>query len=190
MKGLLYEEFLEHLLNNIELSAKTKNEIEKILTPPTFDFAPKEHWELAETNGWLDFKRGVKLSKSRFTVLRFEGVKLARALINDMIKFNEERGFGEVVVPYIVNRQTLIGTGQLPKFEDDLFKIEGEELFLIPTAEVPLTNLFRDEIIKDFIFFSPALTEVFIVIGSVGVVILAYTILDKLFSVSKIREHH
>lgn len=122
-------------------------EIEKILTPPTFDFAPKEHWELAETNGWLDFKRGVKLSKSRFTVLRFEGVKLARALINYMIKFNEERGFGEVVVPYIVNRQTLIGTGQLPKFEDDLFKIEGEELFLIPTAEVPLTNLFNDEII-------------------------------------------
>jgi len=122
-------------------------EIEKILTPPTFDFTPKEHWELAETNGWLDFKRGVKLSKSRFTVLRFEGVKLARALINYMIKFNEERGFGEVVVPYIVNRQTLIGTGQLPKFEDDLFKIEGEELFLIPTAEVPLTNLFNDEII-------------------------------------------
>jgi len=122
-------------------------ELELILTPPSFDFEPKEHWDLANDNEWLDFKRGVKLSKSRFTVIRGEGAKLGRALISYMLKFNEERGFGEVIVPYIVNRDTLIGTGQLPKFEDDLFKIEGEELFLIPTAEVPVTNLFNDEIL-------------------------------------------
>ncbi len=122
-------------------------ELELVLTPPSFDFEPKEHWDLANDNEWLDFKRGVKLSKSRFTVIKGEGAKLGRALISYMLKFNEERGFGEVIVPYIVNRDTLIGTGQLPKFEDDLFKIEGEELFLIPTAEVPVTNLFNDEIL-------------------------------------------
>ena len=103
---------------------------------------------MANDNEWLDFKRGVKVSKSRFTVLKGQGAKLGRALISYMLRFNEDRGFGEVVVPYIVNRETLTGTGQLPKFEDDLFKIEGEELFLIPTAEVPVTNLFRDEILE------------------------------------------
>ena len=121
-------------------------ELDLVLTPPVFDFTPKEHWELE--NGWLDFQKGVKLSKSRFTVLRAGGAKLSRALINYMIDFNEKRGFAEVMVPYIVNRETLIGTGQLPKFEDDLFKIDGEDLFLIPTAEVPVTNLFNDEIIE------------------------------------------
>ena len=123
-------------------------ELELILTPPTFDFEPKEHWDLAQDNEWLDFKRGVKLSKSRFTVLRGEGAKLGRALISYMLNFNEKRGFEEVIVPYIVNRETLVGTGQLPKFEDDLFKIEDEELFLIPTAEVPVTNLFNNEILE------------------------------------------
>ncbi len=120
-------------------------EIKKVLTPPNFDFKPKEHWEISEN--WIDFERGVKLSKSRFSVLKNEAAKLERALINYMLDFNTKRGFHEVAVPYIVNRETLTGTGQLPKFEDDLFKIEGEELFLIPTAEVPVTNLFRDEII-------------------------------------------
>ncbi len=122
-------------------------EIKKVLTPPTFDFEPKEHWEISD--GWIDFQRGVKLSKSRFSVLVNEGAKLERALINYMLDFNAKRGFKEVAVPYIVNRKTLTGTGQLPKFEDDLFKIEDEELFLIPTAEVPLTNLFNDEIIQE-----------------------------------------
>jgi seryl-tRNA synthetase len=120
-------------------------ELKKILTPPTFDFEPKEHWDL--NVDWLDFERGVKLAKSRFTALRGEGAKLSRALINYMLDFNAKRGFQEVCVPYIANRETLTGTGQLPKFENDLFKIEGEELFLIPTAEVPVTNLFRDEIL-------------------------------------------
>ncbi len=122
-------------------------EIKKVLTPPIFNFTPKEHWEISEN--LIDFERGVKLSKSRFSVLKNKAAKLERALINYMLDFNTKRGFDEVGVPYIVNRETLIGTGQLPKFEDDLFKIEDEELFLIPTAEVPLTNLFRDEIISE-----------------------------------------
>jgi seryl-tRNA synthetase len=122
-------------------------EIKKVLTPPTFTFTPKEHWELAEQNGWIDFERGVKLAKSRFSVVLGMGARLERALINFMLDFNRERGFMEVSVPMLVNRRALEGTGQLPKFEDDLFKVEDEELFLIPTAEVPVTNLYQDEII-------------------------------------------
>ncbi len=123
-------------------------EIKKVLTPKTFSFTPKEHWDLDREQNWIDFERGVKLAKSRFSVLKNQGAKLERALINYMLDFNTKRGFHEVAVPYIVNRETLMGTGQLPKFEDDLFKIDGEDLFLIPTAEVPVTNLFRDEILK------------------------------------------
>jgi len=123
-------------------------EIKKVLTPKTFSFIPKEHWDLDKEQNWIDFERGVKLAKSRFSVLKNQGAKLERALINYMLDFNTARGFHEVAIPYIVNRETLMGTGQLPKFEDDLFKIEGEDLFLIPTAEVPVTNLFRDEILK------------------------------------------
>ncbi|MEE8588184.1 MAG: serine--tRNA ligase [Sulfurimonadaceae bacterium] len=122
-------------------------EIKKVLTPPTFSFTPKEHWELAEQNGWIDFERGAKLSGSRFSVSYDMGAKLERALINFMLNFNGSRGFREVSVPHMVNRTALEGTGQLPKFENDLYKIEGQEMFLIPTAEVPLTNLFQDEII-------------------------------------------
>ncbi|MDD3770389.1 MAG: serine--tRNA ligase [Sulfuricurvum sp.] len=123
-------------------------EIRKVLTPPTFSFRPKEHWELAEQNGWIDFERGVKLAKSRFSVVSGMGARLERALINFMLDFNRERGFEEVSVPSLVNRRALEGTGQLPKFEEDLFKVEEEELFLIPTAEVPLTNLYQDEILS------------------------------------------
>ncbi|HEX5670852.1 MAG TPA: serine--tRNA ligase [Sulfuricurvum sp.] len=122
-------------------------EIKKVLVPPVFAFTPKEHWELAEQNEWIDFERGVKLAKSRFSVVLGMGARLERALINFMLDFNRERGFMEVSVPMLVNRRALEGTGQLPKFEDDLFKVEGEELFLIPTAEVPITNLYQDEII-------------------------------------------
>jgi len=122
-------------------------EIAKILTPREFTFKPKEHWELSEQNGWIDFERGVKIAKSRFSVLNNIGARLERALINFMLDFNREHGFHEVSVPAIVNAHALEGTGQLPKFEEDLFKIEGEELYLIPTAEVPVTNLYQDEII-------------------------------------------
>jgi seryl-tRNA synthetase len=123
-------------------------EIRKVLTPPAFAFTPKEHWELAEQNGWIDFERGVKLAKSRFSVVLGMGARLERALINFMLDFNRERGFMEVSVPMLVNRRALEGTGQLPKFEEDLFKVEDEELFLIPTAEVPVTNLYQDEILN------------------------------------------
>jgi seryl-tRNA synthetase len=122
-------------------------EIRKVLSPTAFSFTPKEHWELAEQNGWIDFERGVKLAKSRFSVIYDEGARVERALINFMLDFIHDRGFTEVSVPELVNQRALEGTGQLPKFEEDLFKIEGEDLYLIPTAEVPLTNLFQDEII-------------------------------------------
>jgi len=122
-------------------------ELKRVLEPRTFSFTPKEHWDIDIKQNWIDFERGVKLSKSRFSVLKNEAARLERALINYMLDFNRAHGFQEVAVPYIVNRETLMGTGQLPKFEDDLFKIDGEDLFLIPTAEVPVTNLFRDEIL-------------------------------------------
>ena len=123
-------------------------ELKKILTPKEFTFAPKEHWELAEKNGWIDFERGVKLATSRFSVSFGMGARLERALINFMLDFNRQRGFEEVSVPALVNRTALEGTGQLPKFEDDLYKMDGQELFLIPTAEVPVTNLYQDEILS------------------------------------------
>ncbi len=119
--------------------------LEIIGEKPEFSFEPKEHWDL--DNGWLDFERGVKLAKSRFSAIKGQGARLERALINYMLDFNKERGFEEWYVPFMANSSTLQGTGQLPKFEDDLFKIEGEDLYLIPTAEVQLTNLYNDEII-------------------------------------------
>ena len=122
-------------------------ELRRVLEPREFDFEPKEHWALAESNGWIDFERGVKLAKSRFSVLRGDGARLERALINFFLDVNRKRGFEEVYVPFINNSAMLQGTGQLPKFEDDLFKIEGEDLYLIPTSEVPLTNLYHDEIL-------------------------------------------
>jgi seryl-tRNA synthetase len=112
-----------------------------------FDFTPKEHWEIGENSGIVDFARGVKLAKSRFVALNGIAAKLERALINYFLDFNTSRGFEEWYVPFMANSTTLKGTGQLPKFEDDLFKIEGEDLYLIPTAEVQLTNLYSDEII-------------------------------------------
>ena len=114
---------------------------------PEFSFEPKEHWDLGEQNGTLDFERGVKLSKSRFVAMRGQAARMERALINYMLDFNRQRGFEEWYVPFMANTNTLQGTGQLPKFGDDLFKIEGEDLYLIPTAEVSLTNLYNDEII-------------------------------------------
>lgn len=121
--------------------------LEVIGEKPTFNFEPKEHWDLGEANGTLDFTRGVKLSKSRFVAMRGEAARLERALINYMLDFNRERGFEEWYVPFMANTNTLQGTGQLPKFGEDLFKIDGEDLYLIPTAEVALTNLYNDEII-------------------------------------------
>jgi len=124
-------------------------EIKKVLNPKEFDFTPKEHWELSQENGWINFETGVKIAKSRFSILENDGAKLERALINYMLDFNTKRGFKEVSLPLLVNTQTMQGTGQLPKFEEDLFKIADEDLYLIPTAEVPLTNMYADEILQE-----------------------------------------
>ena len=121
--------------------------VKTVLEPTKFDFAPKEHYELGESLGWLDFERGVKLSGSRFCVLKGIGARLSRALVNYMIDFNSARGFELVNVPFLVSSNTLYGTGQLPKFEEDLYKVRDEDLYLIPTSEVPVTNLYNDEIL-------------------------------------------
>ncbi|WP_305864290.1 serine--tRNA ligase [Helicobacter pylori] len=123
-------------------------EIKKILTPRVFTFKPKEHFELAQQNSWIDFESGVKLAKSRFSVIRGFGAKIYRALIYLMLDFNEKNGFEIIYTPALVNEKMLFGTGQLPKFKEDVFKIENENLYLIPTAEVTLTNLYNDTIIS------------------------------------------
>ena len=135
-----------------ENTPQGKNETFNIVTQtigkkPKFNFSPKEHWELGEKNKILDFERGVKIAKTRFVALNGIAAKLERALINYFLDFNTKRGFQEWYVPFMANSNTLQGTGQLPKFENDLFKIENEDLYLIPTAEVSLTNLFNNEII-------------------------------------------
>ena len=118
-------------------------------TPPTFDFEPKDHVDLGERDGGLDFEAAAKLSGSRFAVMRGAIARLHRALIQFMLDVHgRDHGYTEVYVPYLVNADSLYGTGQLPKFEEDLFRVESEHgLYLIPTAEVPVTNLARDEII-------------------------------------------
>lgn len=122
-------------------------ELKKVGELPKFDFVAKEHFELGEKLGWLDFVRGVKIAGSRFCVLKNEGARLSRALVNYMIDFNASRGFELVNVPFIVNSATMFGTGQLPKFKDDAYKIEGEDSYLISTSEIPVTNLYADEIL-------------------------------------------
>ncbi|WQU78175.1 serine--tRNA ligase [Helicobacter pylori] len=130
------------------VSEEDNIEIKKILTPRVFAFKPKEHFELAQQNGWIDFESGVKLAKSRFSVIRGFGAKIYRALIHLMLDFNEKNGFEIIYTPALVNEKMLFGTGQLPKFKEDVFKIENENLYLIPTAEVTLTNLYNDTIVS------------------------------------------
>ncbi|ECR5392481.1 serine--tRNA ligase [Campylobacter jejuni] len=122
-------------------------ELKKVLNPPSFDFTPKEHFELGESLNWLDFVRGVKISQSRFCVLKNEGALLSRALVNYMIDFNRSRGFEFVNVPFLVNGATMFGTGQLPKFKEDMYKVDDEDLYLISTSEIPVTNLYSGEIL-------------------------------------------
>lgn len=117
--------------------------------PRDFDFEPKAHYEIGEALGILDFERGASLSGSRFTVMWGWGAKIERALINFMLDFHTSRGYKEVWVPHLVKPEILEGTGQLPKFEEDLYFCERDGLYLIPTAEVPLTNLFRDTILEE-----------------------------------------
>ncbi len=113
-------------------------------------YEPKAHWDLGKDLCFLDFERAVKLSGARFSVLMGAGARLERALINFMLDLHtEQHKYVEVLPPFMVNKDSMTGTGQLPKFEDDLFHAEGVDLFLIPTAEVPVTNLHRDEILAD-----------------------------------------
>lgn len=116
--------------------------------PPKFGFEPRAHWDIGEQLDILDFARGVKIAGARFTVLKGWGAKLERALVNFMLDLHTgEHGYTEIFPPFLVNRNTMTGTGQLPKFEEDLFLCERDDLFLIPTAEVPVTNLYSDEIL-------------------------------------------
>jgi seryl-tRNA synthetase len=117
---------------------------------PKFDFEPKAHWDLGEELGILDFKSGAKIAGARFTLYWDLGAKLERALINFMLDLHtREHGYREVLPPFMVNRVTMTGTGQLPKFEEELFKVEGTDYFLIPTAEVPVTNIHQDEVLEE-----------------------------------------
>ncbi len=119
-------------------------------TPREFSFTPKEHWEIGTKLGGLDFERAGKLTGSRFTVYWRWAARLERALANFFLDTHiGQNGYTEILPPFMVNRKTMTGTGQLPKFEEDLFKLEGWDYFLIPTAEVPLTNLHSDEIIEE-----------------------------------------
>jgi seryl-tRNA synthetase len=130
-------------------SSADNAEVRRWGTPPAFDFEPKPHWDLGPALGILDFERATRMSGARFSVLLGAGARLSRALINFMLDVHtREHGYKEIEPPFLVNRAALTGTGNLPKFEEDLFRIGGDwDLFLIPTAEVPLTNLHREEIL-------------------------------------------
>lgn len=118
--------------------------------PKSFDFEPKAHWDIGEAAGIMDFEKGAALAQSRFTVLKGMGARLERALLNFMLDLHTEKhGYLEVQPPFMVSSKTMQGTGQLPKFADDLYKCENDDLWLIPTAEVPLTNLFAGEILEE-----------------------------------------
>src|SRR6478672_831728 len=160
---------IEHSLPNLPHESvpvgkdESANRCERTVgTPRAFDFAPKAHWDLGPALGILDFERGAKLTGARFTVYFGAGALLERALINLMLDLHtREHGYTEVLPPFVVNDQTLFGTGQLPKFEQDLFKLEKHPYYLIPTAEVPVTNIYRDETLDEsrlpvrFTAFSP-----------------------------------
>lgn len=117
---------------------------------PQFSFTPRPHWEIGESLKILDFTRGAKITGARFTLYRGFGARLERALINFMLDLHtQEHGYTEVLPPFMVNRESMTGTGQLPKFEEDLFRVDKVDYFLIPTAEVPVTNIHRDEILSE-----------------------------------------
>jgi seryl-tRNA synthetase len=139
---------LPHPSVPVGADASENVEVRRWGTMPTFSSPPKPHWELGESLGILDFNRAAKIAGARFSVMIGAGARLERALINYMLDVHTTRhGYREVIPPFMVNRPTMTGTGQLPKFEEDLFRLRDEEYFLIPTAEVPVTNLHREEIL-------------------------------------------
>ena len=122
-------------------------ELRKVGTPREFDFEPKAHWDIGEDLGILDFDRGAKVSGARFVYYKGLGARSERAVYNFMLDEHAKEGYTEMLPPYIVNAQTMYGTGQFPKFKEDVYQVNGEDMTLIPTAEVPLTNYYRDEVI-------------------------------------------
>jgi len=148
-KALLMLPNVPHATVPVGAGAADNVEVRRHGEPRTFDFEPQAHWDLGPALGILDFERAARMSGARFSVLSGAGARLSRALINFMLDLHtKEHGYREVEPPFLVNAAALTGTGNLPKFEADLFKIAGEwDLYLIPTAEVPLTNLHRGEIL-------------------------------------------
>ena len=142
---------------------ESSNKIVKIGgEPKQFPFAPKDHLELASQNKLLDLPRGAKISGSGFPLYTGEGARIERSLINFMLEYHlQKHNYTELIAPVIVNRKTMTGTGQLPKLEEDMYRIEKDDLFLIPTAEVPVTNIFADEVLsykdlpKQFVAYTP-----------------------------------
>lgn len=123
-------------------------EIRRFMEPTTFDFEPKAHWDIGENLDILDFGRAAKITGARFTVYKDAGARLERAVINFFLNTHtEEHGYTEIFPPYMVHRNSMVGTGQLPKFEEDAFKVVDTDYFLIPTAEVPVTNMYREQIL-------------------------------------------
>ena len=135
-------------LPDVPEGGESANTIVREWGAPRATAGVKPHWEVASALGVLDLERGAKITGSGFVVFRRNGARLVRALINFMIDLHSrEHGYDETWVPYVVNRATMTGTGQLPKFEDDMYGLSGDDMFLVPTAEVPVTNLYRDEIV-------------------------------------------
>ena len=134
---------------SIGKSSADNKEVRRWGEPPKFDFQAKNHWDIGEELGILDFARAAKIAGARFALYKGAGARLERALINFMLDLHTgERGYQEILPPVLVNRAALIGTGQLPKFEEELFRIDNPEFFLIPTAEVPVTNIHREEMLE------------------------------------------
>ena len=146
-RGLLAVPNLPHESVPVGKSAADNREVRRVGTPRTFTFAPQAHWDLGPALGVIDFERGTKIAGARFTVLVGAGARLSRALINFMLDLHtKQHGYTEIEPPFMANSAALTGTGNLPKFEADLFKIAGDwDLYMIPTAEVPLTNMHRGE---------------------------------------------
>ncbi len=140
---------IPHATTPVGASEADNVEVRKWGTVPDFSFAPKSHWEIGEALDILDFERGARLTGARFTLYKGAGARLERALINFMLDLHTGRhNYVEMLPPFMVNRESMTGTGQLPKFEEDLFRLDGVDYFLIPTAEVPVTNIHRGEILK------------------------------------------
>ncbi|HBV86627.1 MAG TPA: serine--tRNA ligase [Desulfosporosinus sp.] len=148
MEKVLYEiPNIPHTSVPIGLDESANVQIRTWGIPRVFDFEPKAHYEVGETLDVFDFVRAAKVTGARFTFYKGLGAKLERSLISFMLDRHTAKGYTEILPPYMVNRASMIGTGQLPKFEDDAFKVVGTDYFLIPTAEVPVTNLYREEIL-------------------------------------------